>query len=157
MIAEFEVTNQANYYNRLRPMAAKAADALGTAGFAVVADAGYDSTRDIVGCVRDGFEAHVAGMDFDACVPSDAPGDGITGHKDGRCVYYPERNVALCPMGMAQVLQQVEEARRVPQQQGVQELRLQMHRKDPPPPRGRDGGGGVHQNVRRQKPARPSG
>ena len=99
LIAEFEVTNRVNDYNQLRPMAAKAADALGTAAFAAVADAGYDSTRDIVGCVRDGFEVHVAGTDFDACVPSDAPGGEITGHKDGRCVYYPERNVALCPMG----------------------------------------------------------
>jgi len=56
LIAEFEVTNRVNDYNRLRPMAAKAADALGTAGFAAVADAGYDSARD-------GFEVHVAGTD----------------------------------------------------------------------------------------------
>ena len=96
MIAEFEVTNQPNDYNRLRPMAAKAADALGTAGFAAVADAGYDSTRDIVGCVRDGFEVHVAGTDFDACVPSDAPGGGITGHKDGRCVMRVNRYPGFC-------------------------------------------------------------
>ena len=46
-----------------------------------------------------GFEAHVARTDFDACVPSDAPGGGITGNKDGRCACYPERNVTLCPMG----------------------------------------------------------
>ena len=85
LIAEFEVTNLVNDYNQLRPMAAKAADALGTDAFAVVADAGYDSTRDIMGCVCGGLRVHVARTDFDACVPSDAPSGEITGHKDGRC------------------------------------------------------------------------
>ena len=84
---EFEVTNQCSDYNLVRPMAAKAADALGMPGLTIVADAGYDSAGDIVASMRDGFDVHVAGTDFDACVPAKAgePTEAITSHRDGRC------------------------------------------------------------------------
>jgi hypothetical protein len=45
------------------------------------------------------MDIHVAGTDYAMCVPAAEGGTVITGHKDGRCVYYGERNIVLCPMG----------------------------------------------------------
>jgi hypothetical protein len=46
-----------------------------------------------------GMDMHVAGTDYDICIPTEEAGAVITGHTDGRCVYYGERNIVLCPMG----------------------------------------------------------
>jgi hypothetical protein len=47
-----------------------------------------------------GIEPHIAGTDFDVCVPTDEPPpSAVASHKDGRCVYVAERNIVLCPMG----------------------------------------------------------
>lgn len=46
------------------------------------------------------IDVHVAGTDFDVCVPADEQsGSEILSHKDGRPVYFASRNIALFPMG----------------------------------------------------------
>jgi hypothetical protein len=64
-----------------------------------VADRGYDSVQDIVAGMAAGMDIHVAGTDYDICVPAEEGGPVITEHKDGRCVYHAGRNIVLCPMG----------------------------------------------------------
>lgn len=100
LIAEFEVTNEAVDKNQLTPMAKKTAETLETDSIHVVADVGYDSVQDIISGMNQGIDIHVAGTDFDICIPAgEANATEITSHKDGRCVYFAERNIALCPMG----------------------------------------------------------
>jgi len=99
LIAEFEVTNIVTDKNQLSDMTECAAEILETPDLTAIADKGYDSASDIVKCVRNGYDVHVSGADMDVCIPSDKPGDEITSHTNGRTVYIPERNVALCPMG----------------------------------------------------------
>jgi hypothetical protein len=94
------VTNQGNDKNLITPMAASLQEVLGTEHIAAVADAGYESIQDIISATGLGVEVHVAGTDFDICVPA---GEGeqneIRAHHNGRCVYIGERNIVLCPMG----------------------------------------------------------
>jgi hypothetical protein len=123
LIAEFEVTNHANDMNQLTPMMEKVKDILEVETIAVAADAGYASASDIAAAVQLGVEVHVAGTNFDICIPvteasatppdvstdttptdasTDQPAEeekGITSHTNGRCVYVKERNIAICPMG----------------------------------------------------------
>ena len=99
LIVEFEVTNNASDDNQITPMAAKAKEILEADALTAVLDAGYDSIQDIVAATNLGVDVHVAGTDFDICVPSDELAEAITAHKDGRPVYFAERNIALCPMG----------------------------------------------------------
>ena len=101
MIAEFEVTNNANDMNQITPMMEKVKEILGTETIAVAADAGYASASDIAAAVQLGVEVHVAGTDYDICVPA-KEGEGeteISSHNNGRCVYVKDRNIAICPMG----------------------------------------------------------
>jgi hypothetical protein len=42
-----------------------------------------------------------AGTDYDICVPAEEGGEAVTRHKDGRRVYYGERNIVLCPTRQA--------------------------------------------------------
>ena len=66
----------------------------------VAADTGYDSASDIAAVVRKGIDPHIAGTDYDICVPvEEEEGEEIKSHTKGRCVYLPDRNVAVCPMG----------------------------------------------------------
>jgi hypothetical protein len=100
LIAEFEVTNSAVDKNYLTPMALKTKEIFGVGNITAVADAGYDSVQDIVSGMNEGIDVHVAGTDFDICVPAEEEsGEDITSQKDGRCVYYADRNIVLCPMG----------------------------------------------------------
>jgi hypothetical protein len=104
LIAEFEVTNKATDKNQLTAMAEKTKELLGTDTLAVVADAGYDSAQDIARTMEAEIEVHVAGTDFDMCIPADKPTnkaaeEEITSQHDGRCVYVAGRNIVLCPMG----------------------------------------------------------
>jgi hypothetical protein len=83
-------------------MVGRTRTALGTEKLTVVTDAGYDSARDIVESMGRGAVPHVAGTDFDVCVPvkgAEAGSEVIVSHKDGRCVYLAERNLVVCPMG----------------------------------------------------------
>jgi hypothetical protein len=48
LVAEFEVTNAGTDHNQLTPMAERTKTALGTEKLTVVADAGYNSVRDLV-------------------------------------------------------------------------------------------------------------
>ena len=100
LVIDFEVSNQGNDKNFITPMAARAQEMLGTETLTVVTDTGYESIQDIMSAMGRGVEVHVAGTDFDICVPA-AEGEQseITGHHNGRCVYIAERNIALCPMG----------------------------------------------------------
>jgi transposase len=99
MIVDFDVTNSAVDKNQLTPMAERAAEMFETKQLSAVADTGYDSVQDIVKCVEQGIAPHVAGTDFDICLPSEITPEEIVAHTNGRCVYNSERNVVLCPMG----------------------------------------------------------
>lgn len=100
MVVEFTVTNNAVDKNQLAPMAANVRSALETQNISLVADVGYDSVQDIVRCMENDFSPHVAGTNFDICIPTaNRQENVIASHKNGRCVYYAERNIALCPMG----------------------------------------------------------
>ena len=99
LIAEFEVTNKAEDNNQISVMSAKACDILETKVITVAVDAGYDSVQDIVDSMEAGINVHVAGTDFDICVPAAEAEAAVTSHKDGRCVYFSDRNIVLCPMG----------------------------------------------------------
>jgi hypothetical protein len=68
-------------------------------GLRVVTDTGYDSVQNIVAGMEAGMDIHVAGTDYDICVPAEEGGAVITEHKEGRCVYYGERNIVQCSMG----------------------------------------------------------
>jgi transposase len=100
LIVDFEVTNQGNDYNFITPMAGSAMKLFETETIAAVTDSGYASIQDITTAMNSGVDVHVAGTDFDICLPAqEGEGAEITGHHDGRCVYIAERNIALCPMG----------------------------------------------------------
>ena len=100
LIVDFEVTNQGNDKNFITPLATSAKELLKTETLKVVTDAGYESVQDIIMAMDQGVDVHVAGTDFDICVPAE-PGEQaeINSHHNGRCVYIAERNIALCPMG----------------------------------------------------------
>ena len=99
MIVDFAVTNCGADKNQLTSMAASAGEALETKTLEAVADVGYDSVQDIVECMKHGIKPHVAGTDFDICLPSNSPTEKIESHTNGRCVYFADRNIVLCPMG----------------------------------------------------------
>jgi hypothetical protein len=99
LIAAFEVTNGGNDKNHLMPVDVEAGENMEAEGLRVVTDRGYDSVRDIVAGMEAGMDIHVAGTDYDICVPTEEGGAVITEHKEGRCVYNGERNIVLCPMG----------------------------------------------------------
>jgi len=100
LVVGFEVTNNVGDINQITPMAEQVKEALGVERIAVVADKGYDSAADIAAAIRIGVDPHVAGTDYDICVPVEGGvSAGITAQKAGRCAYVAERNIALCPMG----------------------------------------------------------
>jgi len=102
MIAEFNASNSPNDKNQLTEMALMAAEILEKEKLTAVADKGYDSASDIAKSILNGIVPHVAGADYNICLPTDeGQGERITSHSDGRTIYLPERNVALCPMGKA--------------------------------------------------------
>ena len=100
LIAEFSVTNDPNDKNQITPMARQVMETLEVETIAVTADMGYNSACDIAEAIQIGVKPHIAGTDNDFCIPvADGVQTGITSHKDGRCVYIAERNIAICPMG----------------------------------------------------------
>ena len=100
LITEFEVTNNANDMNQLTPMMEKVQEILETDKIAATADAGYASASDIATAVQLGVEVHVAGTDYDMCIPvSESEAEEITSHNNGKCVYVKDRNIVICPMG----------------------------------------------------------
>jgi len=97
LIAEFEVTNQSFDTKQLANMTALASQTLEEERLSVVTDVGYDSASDIAKCLTNGFTPHVAGTDYDICLPTeDLQAKEITSHTNGRGVYLPERNIVLC-------------------------------------------------------------
>jgi len=100
LIAEFEVTNNTNDLNQITPMAGKVKEMLETETIAVAADMGYACASDIAAAIRLGVEAHIAGTDYDICIPAEGGWQAeITSQANGKCIYVKERNVAVCPMG----------------------------------------------------------
>jgi len=100
MIIDFEVSNQGNDKNFITPMAKMVQESLGTDRLKAVVDAGYESIGDILSAMGCGVDVHVAGTDFDICVPAKGgEATEIKAHHNGRCVYIAERNIGLCPMG----------------------------------------------------------
>jgi transposase len=100
LIIDFEVTNNANDMNRITPMVEQVKEILEVETIAVTADKGYASASDIASAIRIGAVPHVAGTDYNVCIPA-ADGEPleITSHINGKCVYIKERNIAICPMG----------------------------------------------------------
>jgi transposase len=100
MIIEFNVTNQPFDCNQLSVMTGLSTELLEEKQMSFVADAGYDSARDIAECLKEGLDVHVAGTDYDICLPVDEEqGEEITSHVRGLGVYLPERNIVVCAMG----------------------------------------------------------
>jgi hypothetical protein len=99
LITEFEVTNHPEDANQIQTMYEMASSLLETGDFSLTADAGYNSIQDIAASIQAGADVHVAGTDFEICVPSQETDAEITEHQNGRCVYFKDRNIVLCPMG----------------------------------------------------------
>jgi hypothetical protein len=100
LITDFEVTNNPNDMNQITPMARQVMETLEVETIAMTMDKGYNSVADIASAIQIGVEPHVAGTDNDVCVPvKDGVQAEITSHRNGRCVYVKERNIAVCPMG----------------------------------------------------------
>jgi len=100
MIAEFRVESQVQDKNLMGPVAVQAAETLEVEALTVVADAGYDSASDVADLLVKGFKPHVCGANYDICVPcAEQDSKRISDYEDGRCVYIPDRNIFICPMG----------------------------------------------------------
>lgn len=100
MIAEFRVENQVQDKNLMCTVAMEAAETLEVDTLSVVADAGYDSASDVAGLIANGFEPHVCGANYDICIPCNQnEAEDVSEYTDGRCVYIPDRNIFICPMG----------------------------------------------------------
>ena len=110
MIVHFDVINTAQDKNQLPPMAVASAEMLGVKNLNATADKGYNAVSDIVMCIAQGITPHVAGCDYDVCLPVDldvpkelvlneVTAQNITGHVNGLSVYLPDRNIVICPMG----------------------------------------------------------
>ena len=101
LIAEFEVTNNANDLNQLTPMAEKVQEILETKEISMTGDAGYASASDIASATQLGVDVHVAGTDYDICIPAKEgeKTEEITSHNNGKCVFVKDRNIVICPMG----------------------------------------------------------
>jgi hypothetical protein len=100
LVVEFEVTNSPNDMNQLTPMSKKVMEILEIEKIAVTADKGYNSASDIAQAALMGVEVHAAGADIEICIPAEEKEQSeITSHKNGKCVYLKDRNIALCPMG----------------------------------------------------------
>ena len=100
MIAEFRVENQVQDKNLMGSVAIEAAETLGVDTISVVADAGYDSSSDIAGLIAKGFDPHVCGANYDICIPCEKiESEFVSEYTEGRCVYIPNRNIFICPMG----------------------------------------------------------
>ena len=102
LISEYAVTSDANDLNQLSEMATSAAETLEAENMSACADTGYDNASEIAACIRAGITPHVTGTDYDICIPEEdeeAEVSEIETHHEGRIVYIPERNIALCPMG----------------------------------------------------------
>jgi transposase len=89
LIIDFEVGNQGNDMNRITPMTESVQEILETKRIAAVMDGGYDSTSDILAARKNGIDVHVAGTDFDVCIPVEECEQAEAGqypaepHKDG--------------------------------------------------------------------------
>jgi len=100
LIAEFEVTNNATDKNQLTPMAKQVKEIFDVDKIAVTADEGYACASDIAGAIQIGVEPHVAGTEYDICIPAaDGEQADITSHVNGKSVYLKDRNIVICPMG----------------------------------------------------------
>jgi transposase len=100
LIAGFEVTNKANDANQITPMAEQVKETMEVETIKVTADEGYSGASDIAAAIRIGVEPHIAGTDYDICIPAEDGGQTvITKHANGKCVYVRDRNIAVCPMG----------------------------------------------------------
>jgi transposase len=100
MIVDFSATNSVNDKNLLYPEADSARCALGVDSLTVLADAGYESATDAAKCIRDKITPHIVGLNADICLPVESTETKpIEDYQNGRTVYLPERNIAVCPMG----------------------------------------------------------
>jgi len=100
LLVGFEVTNEAVDKNQLERMSDLAINILEQKELNVTADVGYDSATEVARCLMKGIVPHVAGSDYDVCLPTDDFSvNEITSHTNGRSVYLADRNVAVCPMG----------------------------------------------------------
>jgi transposase len=101
LIAEFEVTNQANDKGLLCVMAVAAKELLDVDAITATADKGYESATDIADCIKENITPQVA-MEHESiniCVETEENVDKPEKHINGRCIYDKERNIGICPMG----------------------------------------------------------
>jgi transposase len=102
LIGDYAVTNDPTDINLLSDLAKSTAEMLEADNLAVTADKGFNNATEIAECLMAGITPHVAGADYDICLPTeegDPEPDEITKHHEGRSVYLKDRNVVVCPMG----------------------------------------------------------
>ena len=101
LIADFAVTNAGNDVNQLSDLAKSTSEVLETYNLSVCADTGYDNATKIAECIMAGITPHVAGTDYDICIPKEEGEviEEIISHHNGKCVYLKDRNIVVCPMG----------------------------------------------------------
>ena len=102
MVVEFDVSNQVQDKNMMAPMARKATEILEAGPMIIVADNGYDSVSDVAQVVQAGHTPVVAGGAYEFCFPTEEKqAETIDDYNPeiARSVFFPERNVFICPMG----------------------------------------------------------
>ena len=102
LVVEFEVGNQAQDKNLMSPMAKKASEILETEHMIIVADNGYDSVSDVAQVLAEKNTPVVAGGDYEFWYPTtEEEAEEVTDYDEtiARSVYWPDRNVYICPMG----------------------------------------------------------
>ncbi len=102
MVVEFTVENQVQDKNLMSPLAKKSKETLNVDDLTVVADNGYDSISDVAQVYNDGMIPVITGGDYEFFVETTKEdAEQITDYTKGiaRCVYFPNRNIFVCPMG----------------------------------------------------------
>ncbi len=102
LIAEFSVGSQVQDKNMLAPTVELAEQMFERKGLTVLADRGYDSVSDVAQVVENGHVPIIAHGEYEFCLPTDDEhSETITSYdaKIGKSIYWPERNVFICPMG----------------------------------------------------------
>ena len=102
MIVTFSVGSEVQDKNMLAPTVELTEQMLEKKELTVLADRGYDSVSDVAQVVKNGHIPVVAHSEYEFCLPTDDEhAETITSYdaKIGKSIYWPERNVFICPMG----------------------------------------------------------
>ncbi len=102
MIVTFSVGSEVQDKNMLAPTVELTEQMLEKKELTVLADRGYDSVSDVAQVVKNGHIPLVAHSEYEFCLPTDDEhAETITSYdaKIGKSIYWPERNVFICPTG----------------------------------------------------------